>query len=50
MTELPEQLRRTPTWDRCREMFSHARIAEATGLDIYFCDPKPARGGSRRPG
>jgi IS30 family transposase len=39
MTELPEQLRRSLTWDQGSEMSSHVRIAEATGLDIYFCDP-----------
>jgi transposase, IS30 family len=39
MTELPEQLRRSLTWDQGKEMTNHARIADATGLDIYFCDP-----------
>jgi transposase, IS30 family len=39
MADLPETLRRTLTWDQGREMYNHAQIAEATGLDIYFCDP-----------
>jgi IS30 family transposase len=39
MSDLPEQLRRSLTWDQGSEMASHVRIAEATGLDIYFCDP-----------
>ena len=39
MSELPDQLRRTLTWDQGIEMANHARIAAATGLDIYFCDP-----------
>ena len=39
MTELPEHLRRTLTWDQGIEMARHTRIADATGLDIYFCDP-----------
>ncbi|GAA1609037.1 IS30-like element ISBlo4 family transposase [Kribbella hippodromi] len=39
MTELPEQLRRTLTWDQGSEMSNHVRIADVTGLDIYFCDP-----------
>jgi len=39
MSQLPEILRRTLTWDQGKEMRSHAKIADATGLDIYFCDP-----------
>jgi IS30 family transposase len=37
--ELPEMLRKTLTWDQGIEMANHAKIAEATGLGIYFCDP-----------
>jgi IS30 family transposase len=36
---LPEQLRLSLTWDQGTEMTNHAAIAEATGLEIYFCDP-----------
>jgi IS30 family transposase len=36
---LPEQLRLSLTWDQGKEMSDHVKIAEATGLDIYFCDP-----------
>jgi transposase, IS30 family len=39
MAGLPETLRKTLTWDQGREMTNHAKIAAATGLDIYFCDP-----------
>lgn len=39
MAELPEQLRRSLTWDQGKEMANHAQIAEATELAIYFCDP-----------
>jgi transposase, IS30 family len=39
MATLPEQLRRSLTWDQGREMTNHVAIAEATGMDIYFCDP-----------
>ena len=36
---LPAALRRSLTWDQGSEMASHARIAAATDLEIYFCDP-----------
>ncbi|WTL58987.1 IS30 family transposase [Nocardia sp. NBC_01499] len=39
MSQLPAILRKTLTWDQGREMTNHAQIAEATDLDIYFCDP-----------
>ena len=39
MSQLPEQLRRSLTWDQGSEMAAHVRIAEETGLAIYFCDP-----------
>ena len=39
MAELPECLRRTLTWDQGIEMASHTKIAAATDLEIYFCDP-----------
>jgi transposase, IS30 family len=40
ITTLPEQLRRSLTWDQGKELMNHAAITDATGLDIYFCDPK----------
>lgn len=39
MATLPEQLKLSLTWDQGLEMAHHAAIAEATGLEIYFCDP-----------
>jgi IS30 family transposase len=39
MSQLPAILRQTLTWDRGTEMANHVQIAEATDLDIYFCDP-----------
>jgi transposase, IS30 family len=38
ITELPEHLRRSLTWDQGSEMANHKAIAKATDLDIYFCD------------
>lgn len=39
MSVLPATLRRTLTWDQGQEMRNHARIAAATELRVYFCDP-----------
>jgi IS30 family transposase len=39
MSQLPEILRKTLTWDRGKEMANHVQIAEALDLDIYFADP-----------
>lgn len=39
ITTLPEQLRRSLTWDQGKEMANHTAITVATGVDIYFCDP-----------
>jgi IS30 family transposase len=39
MSRLPEVLRKTLTWDQGSEMKSHAKIAAALDIDIYFCDP-----------
>jgi IS30 family transposase len=39
MSQLPQVLRRTLTWDQGMEMANHVQIAAATDLDIYFCDP-----------
>ena len=40
MATLPEQLRRSLTWDQGAEMSQHARLAIDTGLKVYFCDPQ----------
>ena len=37
---LPEQLRRSLTWDQGTEMAQHAQLRIDTGLAIYFCDPQ----------
>ena len=36
---LPEQLRRSLTWDQGAEMAQYAQLRVDTGLAIYFCDP-----------
>ena len=36
---LPQQLRRSLTWDQGAEMAQHAQLRIDTGLRIYFCDP-----------
>jgi IS30 family transposase len=36
---LPEQLRRSLTWDQGAEMAQHARLRIDTGLRVYFADP-----------
>jgi IS30 family transposase len=40
ISELPQQLRRSLTWDQGKEMAQHARFTVATGVPVYFCDPK----------
>jgi IS30 family transposase len=39
ITTLPEQLRRSLTWDQGAEMAQHAQLRIDTGLAVYFCDP-----------
>jgi len=39
ITTLPQQVRRSLTWDQGAEMAQHAQLRKSTGLDIYFCYP-----------
>ena len=39
MTKLPEQLRRSLTWDRGKELSQHAAFRVKTGIAVYFADP-----------
>jgi len=40
ITTLPQQLRRSLTWDQGAEMAQHAQLRIDTGLPVYFCDPR----------
>jgi IS30 family transposase len=37
---LPQQLRRSLTWDHGREMAEHVRFTVDSGVQVYFCDPR----------
>jgi transposase, IS30 family len=39
IVRLPEQLRRSLTWDQGAEMAEQANLRIETGVAIYFCDP-----------
>ena len=39
ITTLPEQLRRSLTWDQGAEMAEHAQLRIDAGVLVYFCDP-----------
>lgn len=39
ITDLPEQLRKTLTWDRGKELSGHAQFTLDTGTMVFFADP-----------
>jgi IS30 family transposase len=38
--KLPEELYKSLTWDRGKEMADHKRFTLATDVQVYFCDPQ----------
>jgi len=38
--KLPDELYKSLTWDRGKEMADHQRFKLATNIDVYFCDPQ----------
>nr|WP_253905012.1 IS30 family transposase [Arthrobacter sp. H14] len=39
MGTMPEQLRRSLTWDRGKELAQHTQLRRETGIMVYFADP-----------
>ena len=38
--KLPDELYKSLTWDRGKELTDHRRFTLATNIDVYFCDPQ----------
>jgi IS30 family transposase len=38
--KLPQELYRSLTWDRGKELAAHKRFTLATDIEVYFCDPQ----------
>uniref|UniRef100_UPI00272CF23F IS30 family transposase n=1 Tax=Sulfitobacter sp. TaxID=1903071 RepID=UPI00272CF23F len=37
--KLPQELYKSLTWDRGKELAGHQKFTTATDIDVYFCDP-----------
>jgi IS30 family transposase len=42
--QLPQQLRRSLTWDHGKEMAEHLQFTIDSGVQVYFCDPRSPQG------
>ena len=40
MSKLPDELCKSLTWDRGKELADHQRFTMETDIDVYFCDPQ----------
>jgi transposase, IS30 family len=40
IVKLPAELRKSVTWDQGPEMSQHREFTVATGVPVYFCDPR----------
>ena len=40
VADAPQQLYRSLTWDRSKELAGHKRFKLATDIQVYFCDPQ----------
>ena len=38
--KLPDELYKSLTWDRGKELADHQRFTMETNIDVYFCDPR----------
>jgi IS30 family transposase len=38
--KLPNELKKSLTWDRGKELTDHRKFSLATNIDVYFCDPR----------
>jgi IS30 family transposase len=38
--KLPQELYKSLTWDRGKELADHKRFTLATNIQVYFCDPQ----------
>jgi len=38
--KLPQELYKSLTWDRGKELAAHKRFTLATDIKVYFCDPQ----------